>query len=133
MEKKGVFSTKIVVALGLLMIFLTMVAFILGKPPYRDKRIYQIVRSFEPYVIEKSLGGLKILSKTAPKFKEEPSAVDFYKRLEELDRQWAAKHLRLQGDRLEILDDRGKVLKTLTLQNEKERRFVQEYYGVKAQ
>lgn len=115
------------------MVFLAIVAFIEGKPPYRDKRIYPIVRSFEPYTIEKSIGGLRILSKEDPKFKEEPDAVNFYKRLQELDRQWAGKHLRLRHDRLEILDDQGKVLKTIAFQNEKERHFVQDYYGVKPQ
>ena len=130
--KEGVFSKKIVLALGALMLFLAIVAFIEAKPPYRDKRIYPIIKSYEPYVIEKSLGGLRIVSKTDPKFKEEPSAIEFYKRLQELERQWASTHLRLHQNRLEILDDQGERLKSLTLQSDKERRFVQEYFGVKA-
>ncbi len=114
------------------MLFLAIAAFIEAKPPYRDKRIYPIIKSYEPYVVEKSLGGLRIVSKTDPKFKEEPSAIEFYKRLQELERQWANTHLRLHQNSLEILDDQGKRLKSLTLQSAKERRFVQEYYGVKA-
>ena len=127
------FSKKLGFALGALMIFLAAVAFIMGRPPHRDARIYPIVRHYTPFVIEKSLGGLKILRKDDPKFKEEPDAVSFYPRLQELERNWAAKHLRLEGNTLKILDDQGKLLKSVPLQNEQEKRFIREYYQVETQ
>ena len=127
------FSKKLGFALGALMIFLAAVAFIMGRPPHRDARIYPLVRQYTPFVIEKSLGGLKIRRKDDPKFKEEPDAVNFYPRLQELERAWATRHLRLEGNTLTILDDQGKPLKTIPLQNEKEKRFILEYYKVKTQ
>jgi len=127
------FSRKLGFALGAVIIFLAAVAFILGRPPHRDARLYPLIRQYTPFVIEKSLGGLKIRRKDDPKFKEEPDAVNFYPRLQELERHWAAKHLRLKGDTVVILDNQGKTLKTISLHNEKEKRFIREYYQVKAQ
>ncbi|WP_456431425.1 hypothetical protein [Nitratifractor sp.] len=123
------FSNKLAFALGAVMIFLAFVAFIVGRPAPRDKRIYPIVRKYEPFVIEKTLGGLRILRKDDPTFKEEPAAVDFYPRLQALERQWAAEHLRLQGDRLLILEH-NRTVDTVRLRNDSERRFVRDYYGV---
>jgi hypothetical protein len=125
------FSKKLGFALGAVMIFLAGVAFIMGRPPHRDARIYPIVQHYTPFRVENGLGGLKILRKDNPKFKEEPDAVNFYGRLQELERQWAKTHLKLRGDTLEILDDQGKVVKSVPLKNAEEKRFVQTYYGVR--
>lgn len=125
------FSKKLGFALGAVMIFLAAVAFIMGRPPHRDARIYPIVREYSPYTVENGLGGLKILSKEDPNFKEEPDAVNFYKRLQTLEQQWAKTHLRLEGDTLKILDGNGKVLKAVPLKNSREKQFVHDYYGVK--
>ncbi len=124
------FSKKLGFALGAVMLFLAAVAFIIGRPPHRDPRIYPLVREYSPYRIEKALGGLQILNKEDPKFKEEPDAVDFYRRLRSLERQWAQKHLRLDGNTLKIFGSKGEMLKAIPLQSDDERRFVQEYYGV---
>jgi len=125
------FSKKLGFALGAVMIFLTAVAFIIGRPPHRDQRIYPLVRQYSPYTVENGLGGLKILSKKDPKFKEEPDTVNFYARLQALERQWAKKHLKLEENRLKILDDTGKTVKEILLKNAREKHFVQDYYGVK--
>jgi hypothetical protein len=124
------FSKRLGFALGGVMIFLAAVAFIMGRPAERDKRIYPIVREYSPYKIERSLGGLKILRRDDPEFKEEPDAINFYGRLQYLEREWAKTHLKLEGNTLKILDKGGKVLKEIPLQNEKEKRFVREYYGI---
>jgi len=125
------FSKKLGFALGAVMIFLAAVAFIMGRPPHRDARIYPLVRQYSPYRIEKSLGGLKILNREDPKFKEEPDAVNFYKRVQTLERQWAKTHLKLEGATLKILDKEGKVLKEILLKTPDEQRFVRDYYGVR--
>ncbi|WP_457607496.1 hypothetical protein [Nitratifractor sp.] len=126
------FSKKLGYALAAVMLFLTVVAFIMGRPPHRDERIYPIVREASPFTVEQSLGGLKIRRKDDPEFKEEPDAVNFYHRLQALERQWAQKHLRLEGMTLTILDRNGTISKRVPLRNDKEKRFVEEYYGVKA-
>jgi len=125
------FSKKLGFALGAVILFLTAVAFILGRPPHRDARIYPIVKQYSPYRVENGLGGLKILSKTDPKFKEEPDTVNFYARLQSLEREWAKTHLRLEGNTLKILDDRGRIIKEIPLKNTREKEFIQDYYGVR--
>ena len=125
------FSKKLGFALGAVMIFLASVAFIMGRPPHRDARIYPIVSHYTPYKIEKSLGGLKILNKEDPKFSEEPDAVNFYKRMQTLEQQWAKTHLKLENNTLKILDNEGKIVKEVLLKNDDEKRFVRDYYGVK--
>jgi hypothetical protein len=129
-EYNGMFSKRLGFALGAIIIFLASVAFIMGRPPARDARIYPIVQHYSPFKIENGLGGLKILRKDDPKFKEEPDAVNFYGRLQALEQAWAKKHLKLEGNTLKILDDQGKVLKEVPLKNDKEKRFVRDYYGV---
>jgi len=126
------FSNKLGFALGAVIIFLTGVAFILGRPEHRDSRIYPIVKEYEPFKVENGLGGLKILRKDNPEFKEEPDTRNFYPRLKELERQWAQQHLRLEGDTLKILNDKGEPLKAIPLKNDREKRFVIDYYGVEA-
>ena len=123
-------SNKIIYAIIAVLIFLTVTAFVMGRPEHRDKRIYPIVRQYEPFVIENGLGGLKIKRKDNPDFKEEPDAVNFYHRLKELERVWAKSHLRVKGNTLEIYDDNKSLVKSVELKSEKEKRFIQDYYGV---
>ncbi|NPB04494.1 MAG: hypothetical protein GXO39_08820 [Thermotogae bacterium] len=125
------FSRKLGFALGAVMAFLAAVAFIIGRPPHRDPRIYPLVREYAPFKIEKALGGLKILRKDNPDFKEEPDAVNFYPRLQELERQWARTHLKLEEHTLKILDDQGNIRKEIPLKNDSEVQFIHSYYGVK--
>ena len=127
------FSKKLGFALGAVMIFLAGVAFILGRPPHRDARIYPLVQHYSPFVVENGLGGLKIKRKDDPKFEREPDAVKFYAQLQALEREWAQKHLKLEGNTLVILDDAGKRVKEIPLKDVAEKRFVREYYGVDAQ
>jgi len=124
------FSKKLGIGIALLLVFLTAVAFMMGRPDHRDKRVYPIVREYEPFVIENGIKGLKILRKDDPDFKEEPGAINFYGRLEYLEREWAKRHLRLDGKSLKILDDNGTVKANVELMNEKEIEFVKNYYGV---
>ena len=126
------FSRKLGFALGAVMIFLAGVAFILGRPPHRDARIYPLVRQYSPYIVENGLGGLTIKRKDDPKFEREPDAVNFYAQLQDLERRWAQKHLKIVGETLRIIDDKGKTLKEIPFKTPSEKRFVENYYGVKA-
>ena len=123
-------SNRVVYAIIAVLLFLSITAFIIGKPEHRDKRVYPIVRKYEPFVIENGLSGLQIKRKDNPDFKEEPDAVNFYHRLKELERVWAKTHLRLNGNLLEIYDDNKTLLKSVELKDDKEKKFIQEYYGV---
>ena len=124
-------SSKLGLAIALLMMFLVIVAFIMGRPDYRDARVYPIIKEYEPFIIKNSFTGLKIYRKDNPSFKEEPDAKNFYPRLKELERTWAKEHLKLDGKRLIILDKNGTKIKEIELKNQKELNFIINYYGVK--
>jgi hypothetical protein len=130
-KRRDMFDKKIVMAVVGVMFFLVSVAFIMGKPQHRDSRIYPIVREYSPFVVENGLGGLKIKRRDNPSFSEEPDAVNFYSRMEELEREWAKRHLKREAGELLVMDDNGTVLKRIELKSESERRFVKEYYGVR--
>ena len=119
--------------LFLLFAFLTLsiIAFLNSKPTSKNERIYKIVKHYSPYYLDKRLGGLKILSKEDKEFKEEPSAMELFKRLEELEKEWGKRHLKVEGDRLIILKD-NKIVKEVKLENEEEKKFIAQYYGVKS-
>lgn len=124
------FSKYIPVALFLGFLFISIVTFMASKPTPKNARVYKIVKEYSPYYIEKTLGGLRIRKKGDKDFKEEPSNSDFFKRYEFLEKEWGRKHLKLNGNRLTIVDN-GKELKSIKLKNANELNFVKRYYGVK--
>ena len=111
---------------------LSILAYINSKPVSKNPRIYKIVKEYSPYYIEKTLGGLRIKSKVDKEFKEEPSNMEFFKRLEYLERSWAQNHLFIKDGKLFIVDDNKTTLKSVELKNKKEYNFLQQYYGIKS-
>ncbi len=100
-----------------------------SKPEYRDKRVYNEIREFIPYKIEKRVGGLNIVS-TKTNVKEKPPASQIYHRLDDLEKLWGKTHLKLSGSELTILDDNNKTVKNLTLQNESEIAYIKNFFGL---
>ncbi len=125
------FSRKLILAIAATFVFLSVVAFIIGKPPYKDKRLYPIISQYTPYKIEFALGGLVIKKKNDPKFKLEPDAKSFYHVLQELEKKWAKDHLKISNNTLLIYNDNKEIVKKVKLNNQKEINFIKEYYGVK--
>ncbi len=105
-------------------------AFLQSKPSHKNARVYKAVQRYSPYYFEKRFGGLEILSKTDPDFKEKPDNMALFKEFERLERSWGKRHLMIQDSNLLITDENG-TAHTLPIQNEEERRFIERYYGVK--
>jgi hypothetical protein len=105
--------------------------FMQSRPTHKNQRVYKLVREYSPYYIQKRFGGLEILSKTNKDFKEKPSNENFFKEFEKLERDWGKKHLVLNNDKLIIVDDNNKSLKSIKLKNSDELNFVKNYYGIK--
>jgi len=124
------FSKYLPFALFLGFLFIGIVTFFASKPSPKNARVYKIVREYSPYYIEKTLGGLRIRKRGDKEFKEEPANTEFFKRFEYLERDWGQKHLKLNGNKLTIVDNK-KVLKTIKLKDTNELNFVKKYYGVK--
>jgi hypothetical protein len=117
-------------ALFLGFIFIGLIAFIQSKPSPKNTRVYKTVQQFSPYTLEKRFGGLQIINKEDPEFKEKPNNMTLFKEFERLEREWGRKHLKLSKDQLIITDNNGTTTHTLQLQTKDEVEFVHNYYGI---
>jgi len=110
--------------------FAALVAFMQSRPTPKNARIYRTVKPCSPYYLKQRLGGLSIRSKTDPSFKLEPDNAELFHTLEALEKKWAKKAMKRHGDTLIVYDVNGTICAEITLQNDDERAFVNNYYGV---
>jgi len=123
--KKGLF-------IGFLFAFLVMgyVSMQRALPDAKEDRIYQAIRVYSPYKIEKRLGGLTIVDSRNGE-KEKPSAAEFYHRLDEIDKEWGKQHLKIENEDVIILGENNQSMVKIFLQTAAEKEFVKNYYGIK--
>jgi len=107
-----------------------LAAFMQSKPSHKNARVYKAVQQYSPYYFDKRFGGLQIMSKEDPEFKEKPNNMTLFKEFERLEKAWGKTHLKLQNNQLIILDNNGSQQAVLPLQNQEELEFVHRYYGV---
>jgi len=105
-------------------------AFLQSKPSHKNERVYTTVKQYSPYYNVKRLGGIQIMSKEDPDFKEKPDNMLLFKRLDELERAWAQKHLKVENNTLLILDNNGTQLSSLSLNTQEEIDFTHNFYGI---
>ena len=116
-------------ALGLAFLTLAFLAFIKGQPEDRNHRVYQELKAYIPYNIEKRVGGLRIRnSKTDEKI--EPNNSEVYSVLDGLEKDWGEKYLRLNGDTLIVVDDENKTLRSITLKTASEKSYIHNFFGL---
>ena len=124
------FRKYLPIALFLGFLLFGLDAFLQSKPSSKNARIYKTVQKYSPYYLNKRFGGLQIMSKEDPEFKEKPNNMTLFKEFERLEREWGQKHLKIQNNILVISDDNGTELSTLPLQTKKESNFTHRYYGI---
>ena len=115
-----------------LTIGLTLLAFnaFQSAKPSPKTAIYQAIKPYSPYYIEKRFGGLQIRSKSDENFKEKPDNMEFFHRLEFLEKEWGKTHLKIQDNTLLILDQNGSTQATLPIPSPKDQQFLHQYYGI---
>lgn len=118
------------VALFLGFFLFGLAAFLQSKPTAKNERVYKTVQQYSPYYLDKRFGGLEILNKEDPKFKEKPNNMTLFKEFERLEKVWGQKHLTIENNQLIIRDNNGSQLSALPLQNKKEIDFIHRYYGI---
>ena len=111
-------------------LLLSVNAFIESKPEAKNQRVYQEIKKYSPYYLDKRVTGLDIKSKADPDFKESPSSMELYHRLDKLEKEWGAKHLKLKQNSLIVLDDNGSTVATIPLQDRDEIDFIHRFYGL---
>jgi hypothetical protein len=122
--KKGLFW-------GVLFAFLVMgfVAVQRAMPPQKEDRIYKAVKVYSPYTFEERIGGLTIVDKRDGT-KEKPSAADVLLRMDELDKKWGHAHLKIDKDELFVLGDNNQSVATIFIENQKEKKWLKNFFGI---
>ena len=105
-------------------------AYLQSKPSAKNSRIYNVVKKYSPYYLDKRFGGLEILNREDKEFKEKPTNMKVFHRLEELEKKWAKEHLKLENNTLVIQDNNRSVLESVSLDNQDEIDFVHIFYGL---
>ena len=118
------------IALSVAFLVFALAAYMQSRPAPKNKRIYQAVRHYSPYYLEKRLGGLQIRSKTDKEYKEKPDNMEVFHRFEALEKRWAKTHLSLHGSQLIVHDTNRTQVGVIELKTPEEKAFVHTYYGL---
>jgi len=84
---------------------------------------------YSPYHFEKSIGGLTIIDKR-DRTKESPSSADVMHRMDEVQKIWGKKHLRVDKNDLIILGDNNQTVTTIFIKTKEERAYLHNFYGL---
>ena len=122
--KKGVLAGIIFAAI--VMGFLAMQR---AMPDAKNTRMYTEITKYSPYYMEKTIGGLTIIDKRDGR-KEKPSAAEVMHRMDELQKEWGEKHLQVKGSDLIIIGENNQTIVKVFIQDQDERKFLQNFYGI---
>lgn len=124
------FKKLLIIAFFIVFMFLGLTAMNQGMATPKNERVYSLLKEYNPYSLEKRVGGFSIVMKGSD-VKEKPPAKEVFMRFEQLEKQWAAKALKLEGNTLLVKDTNDKVIKKITLQNQEELSWIKSYYEIK--
>ncbi len=99
-----------------------------AMPENKEERIYQAIKVYSPYQLEKRLGGLTILN-SRNDTKEKPSAAEVLHRIDELDKEWAKESVQVINNDVVITKDDNTTVK-IFIETPKERAFIKSFFGV---
>jgi hypothetical protein len=116
-------------ALTIALTFMAIMAFQQARPTPKAP-IYKEVQKYSPYYIDKRFGGLQLMSKTDESFKEKPTNMEVFHRLEYLEKEWAKTHLKLLKNKLIVVDNNGTEVTTFAVSNNEDEQFIHSFYGI---
>jgi hypothetical protein len=122
-------KTYLFIALTIGMTLMAIVAFQEARPTPKTP-IYKIIQSYSPYYIDKRFGGLQIMSREDKEFKEKPSNMELFHRLEFLEKSWAKTHLKVVDSNIIINENNGTQKATIPITTEEDAKFVHSFYGI---
>ena len=122
--KKGIF-------LGVIFAFfvLGLLSMQRAMPDTKEERIYNAIKVYMPFKVEKRMGGLTIVDERDGS-KEKPDAASFYHRLDELEKGWGREHLRVVNNDVEIVGDNNQTITKIFIQTQKERAWLHKFFGI---
>ncbi len=122
--KQGIF-------LGVIFAFfiLGFIAIQKATPEAKADRIYKEIKVYSPYKFEKRMGGLAIVN-TKTGEKEKPNAADALYRMDDLDKQWGKKHLKVVGNDVLVIGDNNQTITKIFIETKKERTWLHKFFGI---
>ena len=109
--------------------FMAFTAFQEAKPTPKAP-IYKEIQKYSPYYIDKRFGGLEIMSREDEEFKEKPTNMEVFHRLEFLEKAWGKTHLTIQDNNLLIKDNQGEEKHKIFIKTDADSQFIHNYYGI---
>jgi len=100
-----------------------------AMPDAKNERMYKEITKYSPYYMEKTIGGLTIIDKRDGR-KEKPSAAEVMHRMDELQKEWGKKHLKVVENDLIIMGENNQTIVKVFIQEHDERKFLQDFYGL---
>jgi len=116
-------------ALVIALTFMAIMAFQQAKPTAKAP-IYKEVQKYSPYYLDKRFGGLRIMSKIDKEFKEKPTNMEVFHRLEFLEKEWGKNHLKVENQKLIVLDNNKSQIANINLSSDEDKRFIHSFYGI---
>lgn len=98
-------------------------------PDAKEDRIYEAIKVYSPYVLEKRIGGLEIIDKRNGQ-KEKPSAAEVFHRQDELDKKWGKEYLKVENNELIVMGENNQTITRIFIENESERKFLKRFFGI---
>jgi len=109
--------------------FVTLVAYKEAKPLPKAP-IYKEIKKYSPYYMEKRFAGLQIRSKLDDKFKEKPTNMEVFHRMEELNKEWAKIHLKRVEKTIVVSDENGTEVANIPISTKKDDAFIHSFFGI---
>ncbi len=109
--------------------FVTIIAYQEAKPLPKAP-IYNKIKEYSPYYMDKRFGGLQIMSKIDKEFKEKPSNMEVFHRLEFLEKEWGKKHIKIIENQVVISDNNKTELIKIPIKTEEDSRFIHSFFGI---
>ncbi len=100
-----------------------------AMPDAKEARIYEAIKVYTPYILDKKIGGLYIVDKRTGE-KESPSSKEVFHRLDELEQKWGKEYLSIENNDVLIKGENNQTVARIFIETEKERIFVKTFYGL---
>jgi hypothetical protein len=109
--------------------FVTVVAYKKARPEPKAP-IYEKIIAYSPYYREKRFGGFQIKNKEDEEFKEKPTNMEIFHRMDQLNKKWAKTHVKVVNREVIISDNNGTEIIKLPISTEEDNKFMHNFFGM---
>lgn len=124
-------NVKKALGLGAIFAFFIMgfIAMKQATPSHKEERIYKAIEAYNPYKLEKRMGGLSIVDSRNGS-KEKPASADVLLRFDEVTQEWGRARLKVIDGDVVVLGDNNQSVVKIFIETPKEREFLKKFYGI---